>query len=252
MNNDNRQSIATGAVLSANIVGFSVLLVKSYNDKTAFYIIATFALIICSEKLTNFIMSFREDKDHHRRVEFFDKLPIYLRDAHDIVYLPTRSEGLEHCIRASQNPKLRYIKNTSLRYGSRPSATDTDSDENTLYLEWTKSRDKAASRGKEIFELVSKHYKLFDPGRRFFDDMRDKYSTKYHLVLTDDVIHPMLQMSIFAFPEYKEILFGWDYPGAEEGVEFLSRNPKLVEFFENYFNNNFNNAKERAEQWSEK
>jgi hypothetical protein len=42
-------------------------------------------------------------------------------------------------------------------------------------------------------------------------------------------------MTIFEFINGKEVLFGWEFPGVQNGHCFLTKNDKLVEFFEDYF-----------------
>jgi hypothetical protein len=254
--NSHTGKLRAGGVLLVSIVGFSFIAFQNYDpdpkNRLVFNIIITIAAMVIAEKVGDLARGFEEDQERERIGEFFSELPSYLVSAHDIVCFRSRVAALEHCIRTAQNKNVTHIFNTALRYNVEPTAGNADSrnEWDVAYYQWIKAREQAVVyHSCVIREIISKYLSKSDPIRKYAVQLKEK-AIRYHFHKIDDVQNPMVQMTIFGFDDHKEIVFGWEYPGAEEGRAFLSTNSLVVEYFEQYFKFNYEKKTENME-WAE-
>jgi hypothetical protein len=228
----NYHKIRAYSVLGASLVALIGFLVTPGmgNDATVrSIIVAVFAFIII-ERFGELFSAYQADDESAEISKFFSEVPILLSQTHDLVYFPTSSAGCEICIDMAKTAS--HVRNTVLSYGD-PATLIMNSD---VYGRWLAAKKDAIARLVPFHEIFSTHINSDDPQMLF------AHSTKggnYRPRAIDDRIVPMVQMSISDFPDHAVVVFGWIFPGVEEGFCFLSRNVKLVQYFRTYFDYHF-------------
>ena len=159
-------------------------------------------------------------------------LPGLFAGRNDLVTFSNAQTALVYCISAVGGAV--NVRNTILRYGSAQTHSPTDS----TYNEWLDARDRAV-RGSACTwsDIMSEHIesgsKVYREGV-LLSQLGNRY---YDFKILNDKANPMIQMTIIENAAgYKEIIFGWQFPGFPQGPPILTRNERLIYFFEEYFN----------------
>lgn len=141
-----------------------------------------------------------------------------------------RTQAFEYCIAAA--PSAVQVLNNVMRYGNKRSSALND----LVYERWRETKRKCIEEQRVSWiEIVSAHIEADDGQRKFMADM-DAFAPHYEAVFLDDVTSPMVQITLFDFGGgKKEVLFGWEFPHAQQGVTILMRNNSAVDYFEKYF-----------------
>ena len=151
--------------------------------------------------------------------------------------------ALEYCIKTV--PLATEVKNAILRYGNDYSFSKTD----PLYNAWFEEKKRHLQTSSYPWrELVSSHLAPNDKIREFIDEYKSKnprpnYFVKFidDKIDKDKITFPLIQTTIFDFnpivtnKRNKEVIFGWEFPGRENGPCFKTNHKDIVIFFEKYF-----------------
>lgn len=230
-----RNTISAIGQLAINVVAL-VIVFFSYRqtgnaveNATLLAIFFLFAATFITDKVGGVFAGYSFDSDHAETKRIFDELPALLVGGHDIVTFPTRVEALRYATYLISSAT--HVKNTVLRYGEPNSSTQQDH----AYVLMLEAKRKSIMENDCAWtEVISSRLSDADPVIQIIKDLQPK--TRYHVHYIDDTVLPMVQMFIFDFSALgREVVFGRDFPGAEHGAAFATRNPRIIEYFEKYF-----------------
>ena len=193
--------------------------------------------------VTKAFYEFFEGKQKNEILKRIDGLPSLILGQADIVVLGDRNAGFRYCIETVPNAKS--VKNNILRYGEVDSANPSD----TIYAEWRDAKKNSVQSLETSWkEIVSVHLKDDDPQILFARAMSEKGSRYYGWERIDDRECPMVQLTLFEFDQYAEVIFGWEFPGSWRGACMVTRNADVVKYFDRYFDHHYALAKEQREK----
>jgi len=192
-------------------------------------ILFLFATMIVVDKFGAVFSGRSFDEERQEVTDLVQTLPSLMSKSHDVVTFSSRARGYTYCINAAEFAIS--VKNTVIRYGDDAAASPNDYD----YAAWREAKYKSITTSHcEWYEIVSNYLARDNPQISLFDKTKLR-RTNYHSRYIDDVKCPMVQMTIFDFHEYREVIFGWEFPELEQGMCFLTRNDRVVAYFDKYF-----------------
>lgn len=245
-----RARAALGTAIAA-VLAFTLGLIKAYNtpehDITNKDLLLALLFSLAGVVLINLavtaVQEYLADRDKNEIIQRIDLLPGLIARHADLVIFPDKITGFRYCIEACAKAKL--VRNNVLRYGYKASANPRD----PAYLAWRSAKEKSIESLEVSWkEIVSIHLEESDGQVEFSKRMSQHGASYYDWRYIDDTACPMVQMTSFEFDAHKEVIFGWEFPGAWRGVSVLTRNPEVVAYFDNYFDYCFDRVAKRLDQ----
>jgi hypothetical protein len=229
-----RNTISALGQLAFNVAALAIVYFSySQNEpsvnKILIPIFILFASTFIVDKVGGVFSGYSFDRDHLNMERLYEELPNILVGNHDIVTFPSRIEGLKYATYLCEFSS--HVRNTVIRYGSNRTSTAQDEE----YMNLLKAKKKSLKDNDCVWtEILSDYLGDDDPAIKLVNEIQN--TTRYYVCYVDDVHMPMVQMFIFEFTDRdKEVIFGWEFPGMEQGASFATRNRKIVDYFETYF-----------------
>lgn len=223
-------------VASLVFVFFQYLKGGATNDPILLAVFFLFATTILIDRIGQVFTNYSTERDEDDLRDLIDRLPGNLIGRNDIVAFPNDAEASAYC--TAMVPFAISVKNTVLRYEHAKRGVEDNSD----YTEWRKEKVASIKSNRCSWtEIISNDIDRNDYQREIVSKFSKIGRSKYNWRFLDEELHPMIQMAIFEFENGgKEIIFGWQFPGVPQGPCFVSKNDRLVLFFESYFMYYFN------------
>jgi hypothetical protein len=202
-----------------------------YNNKVLMAVFLLLVPVLVTDRVAGIFTEMAAAKEAQALESRLKSLPGNLAGRNDIITFPNANHGTEYCAEMARRATL--VKNTVLRYGEGATSMPLP-DQMDGYQRWLAAKRESVSSGCTWVEIVSQYLAPKDPQSEFVVVMTARNNYKVRWI--DDKNGVPVQMILMEFPEGgKEVLFGWQLPTMPQGPCFLTRNQKVIEYFESYF-----------------
>ena len=224
--------ILLGSIISVIFIYFQYVINEiTHNNPTLMVTFFLFATFLVTDRASALASDFLSDIDRKKTDGELFSIPTKFIGNNDIVAFSTALEAIKYC--TAVVPMAISVKNTVFRYGRDNISIKYK--EGNAYSDWLKAKKSSLTDNNCTWaEIMSQHIRDNDDEKKFVNDV-SSLGGFYDCSYIDENDKAIIPFIIFEFRGYKEVIFGWEFPTMRQGPCFLSRNDRVVRFFENYF-----------------